>query len=200
MATNTQDFISHLRAVDPILHAIVQTSGPLPKLPARPHFEAMTRAIVGQQLSVKAADTIFSRFKQLHANEISPSSVFSTPLEAHRSVGLSGQKHTYVLAVAEAWTTESSKYCSLEELSDQDVLEALVKIKGVGIWTAQMFLIFTLGRPDIFAPGDLGLKKAMGNLYGLPITSAEADFVSFSNRWSPYRSLASRYLWHSLDN
>lgn len=195
-----KQFLAHLQEHDPRLAKVVSDHGPLPWPEQRPHLEALLRAIVGQQVSTQAAKTIFWRFMELFPSaSLSPESLTAMTYEQLRSVGLSNQKTLYVKAVAEAWLQSPNVYSKLDSLSQEEVIQSLTAIKGVGVWTAQMFLMFTLRRQDVFAPGDLGLKKAMANLYGLAMNSPERAFSSVAARWSPYRSLASLHLWHSLN-
>ncbi len=193
-------FIAHLEGSDPILWKAVKLHGELPWSPQRPHFEALCRAIIGQQLSTKAAATIAQRF-QTWADSVGglrPEVVLNAPSTELRKLGLSGQKTTYIVALAEAWHQDATLH-QLELLEDSEVIRALTAVKGIGEWTAQMFLLFTLRRPDVFAPRDLGIKKAMERLYGLPMASSDRELMAFSERWSPFRSMACRHLWQVLD-
>lgn len=194
-------FIAHLSKTDSVLLNEVEHHGELPWHPKRPHFDALCRAIIGQQLSTKAAATIAMRFEAWadNAGGLRPDVVLNASLNELRTLGLSGQKTTYIVALAEAWKTEPA-LGSLEQLDDREVIHLLTAIKGIGEWTAQMFLLFTLRRPDVFAPRDLGIKKAMERLYGLSMASSDRELVAFSERWSPYRSLACRHLWQVLDS
>ena len=193
-------FIAHLSHEDPILLREVEQHGELPWQPQRPHFDALCRAIIGQQLSTKAAATIAGRFDAWAegCGGLKPDVVLDAAVSELRALGLSGQKVTYIVALAEAWNTHAELH-RLEQLEDEEVIKALTAIKGIGEWTAQMFLLFTLRRPDVFAPRDLGIKKAMERLYGLSMASSDRELVAFSERWSPYRSLACRHLWQVLD-
>jgi len=193
-------FVAHLMRADSTLLQVVKRQGPLNWPGPRPPFEALLRAIVGQQVSTQAAATIYKRFEGLvDGSSWTPELLLRMETERLRGVGLSGQKIRYVRAVAEAWQTEPTTYSNLHKLEDQEVINALVAITGVGVWTAQMYLMFTLRRPDVFAPGDLGLKKAMANLYGLAMDDAEKSFSKKAEAWSPFRILASLHLWRSLD-
>jgi DNA-3-methyladenine glycosylase II len=193
-------FIAHLSHSDPILLQEVNRHGELPWPPERPHFNALCRAIIGQQLSTKAAATIAQRFEAWAkgAGGLKPDLLLDVAANELRSLGLSGQKATYIIALAEAWQNDANLH-RLEQLEDMEVVQALTAVKGIGEWTAQMFLLFTLRRPDVFAPRDLGIKKAMERLYGLSMASSDRDLVAFSERWSPFRSLACRHLWKVLD-
>ncbi len=156
-------------------------------------------SIISQQLSVKASDTIWKRFVGLVESPSDSGHVLRHSVEDFRAIGLSRQKSGYILNIAELTENGVVDLDHLDELSDDEVIDKLTLIKGVGRWTAEMFLIFTLGRPDIFSSGDLGLCNAVKKLYGrAEITKKEIEELSVA--WSPYRSLASITLWHSLDN
>ena len=193
-------FIAHLSHEDPILLREVERHGELPLQPVRPHFDALCRAIIGQQLSTKAAATIARRFEEWAegCGGLKPDVVLDAAVSELLTLGLSGQKVTYIVALAEALNTRADLQ-RLEQLEDEEVIKALTSIKGIGEWTVQMFLLFTLRRPDVFAPQDLGIKKAMKRLYGISMASSNLELVAFSHRWSPYRSLACRHLWQVLD-
>ena len=193
-------FIALLAKSDPILLQEVNRHGELPWQPKGPHFDALCRAIIGQQLSTKAAATIARRFERWAdgAGGLQPELILDTAVSELRALGLSGQKVTYIVALAEAWKSDADLH-QLEQIEDVEVVRALTAIKGIGEWTAQMLLLFTLRRPDVFAPRDLGIKKAMERLYGLSMASSARDRVAFSERWSPHRSLACRHLWQVLD-
>lgn len=172
-----------------------------PITPANPeqYFERLVESIVSQQLSVKVADIIFERLKKLIGSDFSPLRVLATDHESLRLVGLSNAKAIYIQNIAENWTNGTIQPSLLSSMTDEEVILHLVQIKGVGRWTAEMFLIFTLGRADIFSVGDYGLKKAISLAYNIPITSKPDEFLNLSNNWQPHRSLASRILWKSLD-
>ena len=195
-------FIAHLESHDTVLLEHVRAHGPIPLVTPRPPFEALCRAIVGQQLSTKAATTIGGRLMDwaLAKGGLTPSLLLNSSTEDLRALGLSGQKTSYVCALANAWIADTHAFDSLSDMSDTEVVNNLTAIKGIGAWTAQMFLLFTLERPDVFAPRDLGIKKAMERLYGLSMASSDGELVAFSERWSPYRSLACRHLWQVLDS
>ena len=192
-------FIAHLEESDPLLLQEVIRHGELPWQPKGSHFDALCRAIIGQQLSTKAAATIARRFEGWAegAGGLKPELVLNAAVSELRALGLSGQKVTYIVALAEAWKTHTDLH-RLEQLKDEEVIQALTAIKGIGDWTAQMFLLFTLRRTDVFAPKDLGIKKAMERLYGLSMASSDRELVAFAERWRPFRSLACRHLWKVL--
>lgn len=155
-------------------------------------------SIVSQQLSTKVADIIWNRFSELVQSPDNPKIVKKFTVEQLRSIGLSNQKASYILAIANGVTDGTVKLDHLDELDDESIINELVQLKGVGRWTAEMFLIFTLARPDVFSIGDLGLRNAVDKLYEKELTAV--DISELSQTWSPYRSLVSLALWHSLDS
>ncbi len=170
-----------------------------PETPA-PFFESIVESIVSQQLSVKAADTIYKRFLMLYGGKFPTSEeILATDDEKIRACGISRPKIKYIKGLAEMVDRNEIDLDSLAESSDQEVIEKLVTVKGIGQWTAEMLLIFDLRRPDVFSYGDLGLRNAIAKVYEID----RDDLVSMEKivtPWSPYRSLAARYLWKSLDN
>ncbi len=159
-------------------------------------FKALLSAIISQQLSVKAAATIEKRFFNLIGHEITAESVLAYNTEQLRSVGLSNRKAEYVLGIATAVKDQSLNFEMLAQASNQEVIDTLVKLRGVGKWTAEMFMIYALGRIDVFSALDLGLQRGINQLFG------ETDIAAMdkiAERWSPYRSVASWYLWRLAD-
>ena len=160
------------------------------------YFEALVRAIVYQQLSGKAAATIYKRFKALFANDkiLSPSIVMQRSHEELVSVGLSNQKASYIHNIAIAFKAEIVTD-NIVTTSDNEVIDCLTTIKGVGIWTAQMFLMFTLNRPDVFPVTDLGIQKGFQLFFELDEPPKPNQMIERAETWIPYRTLASWYLW-----
>ena len=193
----------HLRSVDPRLASLIDQYQlkPQRRLP-RSHFEALVEAIVSQQLSVKASDTIFARFVALfpHAKIPKPQAVAKLSVPKFRKVGISNQKAGYIKDLASQVASGRLKLNSLHRLDNEAVISELTKVKGIGRWTAEMFLMFTLRRPDVFSSGDLGLRNAIQKLYKLKNPPTEKQLERITKKWSPHRTLASRYLWKSLDN
>ncbi len=189
---------AYLTDRDPAMAQLILQLAPLKPAPPKGVFESLLGAIVSQQLSVKAAATIFGRFLHLLEMDLQPVRILATPAEEFRGVGLSGQKVSYVFALAEAFAKEPAAYNHLDQLSDEEVIAHLTKIKGIGVWTAQMFLMFTLFRPDVFPVGDLGIRKAMEkNLFdGNPQT--HSILITRAEIWAPFRTVACFYLWKSL--
>lgn len=187
-----------LAALDPILGQIIEVNGHIDLRPERDYFEALASSIVSQQISVKAAAKIFGRFRD--ATNLEPERVLELTEIDIKTIGLSGQKSRYIHDLAQHFVEDSAVFNHLGTLSDDEVIAELTSVKGIGVWTAQMFLIFTLHRPDIFAPDDRGLQLAIQNIYDLPTIPKRAELEAFAEKWSPYRSIACLHLWRSLDN
>ncbi len=196
---NTQA-ISHLRK-DKILNLVIDKyKVSSPKISTN-LFRDLLEAIISQQLSNKAAATIFNRFLSLFPKERvpQPEEILKLSEEILRSCGVSHQKASYLKSLAEEITSQKLVLENLHLLEDEEVVLELTKVKGVGRWTAEMFLIFSLGRQNIFSVGDLGLRSAVAKLYGVN-REDKIKIEEISKNWSPYRSLASLYLWKSLEN
>jgi DNA-3-methyladenine glycosylase II len=175
---------------DSYIGPLVEHHGHLELDPADDMFERLVVSILRQQVSMASAAA--TRERLYDAVEVTPEGILAADPETLRDAGLSRQKTGYVRNVAEAFRDEYSK-AYFEELDDEAVVDELTEIKGVGDWTARMQLLFSLGRPDVFPVGDLGIRKGMRNLYGEDLTRAE--MVDEAERWAPYRSYASLYLW-----
>ncbi len=196
--------IKHLRRVDPVMRKIIDKIGPYRALPDKPQpaWDALLTAIVHQQLSIKAGVTIAGRVKNL-----SPGSGFPTPTEVInltpqdlRSAGLSKQKVSYIKDLAVKVDENSLKLNSLKKMNDDEVIEELTKVRGIGPWSAQMHLIFHLGRLDVLPTGDLGIQIAAARFYGLDEYATVAQLETIGAKWAPYRSMGSWYLWQGLDS
>lgn len=192
----------HLSRADPVMRAIMKSVGPCELRPGTrgDHFTTLARAIVGQQLSTKAAETIWKRVLALHGNgrHIRPADLLALSDTALRGAGMSNAKVAYVKDLAAKVASEELKLNRLSRLSDEDIVDALTSIKGIGRWTVEMFLIFKLGRPDVWPIGDLGIRNAVVRAYGIDPT--KANLVAVGEPWRPWRSVASWYLWRTLAN
>ncbi len=198
--------IAYLTTADPAMGSLISRTGPIILPPPKADFETLVDAIVSQQLSTKAAATIFGRVVLLLENEVTPGRILSTPPEAFRSAGLSGQKTSYMYALAEAFSANGEAYSQLHEMGDDEVIKSLTAIKGIGVWTAQMFLIFTLLREDVFPIDDLGIRRGMLNFIlpnfstaGIQPKELNKQLIARAEIWQPYRSVASLYLWKGVD-
>ena len=200
------DALEQLRAADPVLAALIAVHGPLDEEARRrgrpaDAYGALVRSIVGQQLSTKAARAIYERLTGLFDGRTpSPHELLGADPETVRAVGLSRPKVGYLRDLAARVLDGGLELERLPELSDKDVSAQLVAVKGLGQWTADMFLLFHLGRPDVLPVGDLGVRRAAERAYGLPGLPSAAELTTIAEPWRPHRSLASLYLWRSLDN
>jgi DNA-3-methyladenine glycosylase II len=187
---------------DPVLGAAIKRIGPcaLASRQRNDHLSALAGAIVSQQLSTKAAATIFGRFLALFPDGEIPGAAAIAAIDdgALRAVGLSGQKVGYVRDLCGRIADGRLRLDELDALPDDDVIERLTSVKGFGRWTAEMFLMFRLHRPDVLPADDLGIVKAVQKLYGLRKTPDAKRILRIGEAWRPYRSVASWYLWQSL--
>jgi len=203
--TVTIDYIRARRLLarrDPILRELMRAHGPC-GLSARQHadpFKALTRAIVGQQLSAKAAATIFSRFEALFDTFPTPAQVLAVSDDRLRGVGLSTQKLGYLRDLCMRIVEGELPLDVLDRMDDEAVIERLTQVKGIGRWTAEMFLIFRLQRPDVLPVGDLGIVRAVQRAYKLRKAPSPDRLTRIGEAWRPYRSVACWYLWASLNN
>ena len=193
----------HLEKVDPVLFEALTKIGdpdlPTKRVPSE-YFQALCNEIIAQQLSGKVADVIFGRFLSLFLNqEVTPKAILNLTHDQLRGVGMSNSKASFLHDLAQKVETRQLELAKLSGLTNQEVLTHLTKVKGIGPWTAEMFLMFTLGRSDLFSLGDQGLKNAIKRLYNLETTTPEV-LTTISSKWSPYRTYACLILWKSLDN
>ncbi len=204
-ATATTDYTRARRLLarrDPILRDLMRAHGPC-GLAARQHadpFKALIRAIVGQQLSTKAAATIFSRFEALFDAFPNPAQVLAVSDDRLRGVGLSTQKLGYLRDLCRRIVEGELPLDVLDRMDDEAVIENLTQVKGIGRWTAEMFLIFRLQRPDVLPLGDLGILRAVQRAYKLRKAPTPDRLTRIGEAWRPYRSVACWYLWASLNN
>jgi DNA-3-methyladenine glycosylase II len=193
--------VAHLRAADPVLARVIDRVGPCTLEPrrGRSHFGTLLRSIVFQQLSGKAADTIHRRFLALFRGPPSPSALLSVPEPLLRGAGLSRAKAKSVRALAQACAAGAVRLPVPSHWDDDRVLSALTAVHGIGPWTAQMFLMFHLARPDVLPVADLGLRKAVRGAYGTRGEVDRARLERIALPWRPWRTVATWYLWRSLD-
>jgi DNA-3-methyladenine glycosylase II len=204
-ASPDTDPVEHLRAADPILRELIDEVGtddlgdPAAGRP-EDHYGALVRSIVGQQLSTRSARAIFERLTARFGGRTpTPEEVLADdPDELRVAAGLSHAKVRYLRSLAEKVSDGSLDLDALDALPDDEVMAALVAVRGIGPWSAQVFLMFHLGRPDVVAAGDLGIRRAVMIRYGLPEMPSPAAVEQIAEPWRPYRTLACRYLWRSL--
>jgi DNA-3-methyladenine glycosylase II len=191
--------VTHLRKSDPVMAAIIERVGACRMTYREATFEALARAIVFQQLSTKAASTIFGRFSEAAGGVITPESINDLSVGEMRRCGLSKQKISYIRDLAGHALSGSLDLRRTESMSDEDVIVMLTSIKGIGLWTAHMFLIFALRRPNILATGDLGVRTAIKKAYRKRKMPTHKDVEKIAKVWHPYCSVACWYLWRSLE-
>jgi DNA-3-methyladenine glycosylase II len=193
---------AHFAKVDPTLLDVLETVN-LPDWfedhSSQDHFYNLTRNIIYQQLAGKAAATIFGRFEKLVGGKVTPDKVVQFEDQSFRAVGLSWAKAKYVKDLAAKVISGEVMLGNIDTLDNESIISELTKVKGIGRWTAEMFLLFTLHRENIFSYGDLGLRNGISKLYGIADPS-QSDIKTIVDQWSPYESYGSIALWHHLDN
>ena len=201
MNASYETAIAHLHAADPVLGDLMTRCGPCTLEPGDTDpFVTLCRAIISQQLSGRAANTITERLEALFdSGVLTPEGILATPDETLRSLGLSRQKQAALKDLANKTRDGSLQLATLPTLSDEDVMRRLTQVRGIGVWTAEMFLIFSLGRLDVFPVGDLGIRKAIQRVYGYKKMPAVTTMHRHARKWVPYRTIATWYLWESYD-
>ena len=203
MSLNLAEAISHLKEADPILARVINSTDELPTLePHTNYYQALVESIISQHLSVKAAASIEKRFYALFDGIPSPEELVATDIERLRGAGLSRPKARYIQDLGTRVIDGTVVFETLSELTNDQIVEELTKVKGIGEWTVHMFLMFCMGRLDVLPVGDLGIRNGIQKLYKLPALpdTETVRAVAAQNGWSPYASVASWYIWHSLDN
>jgi len=193
--------LHHLKSADPVLGSLIERIGPFKMQYRDPNFHSLARSIVYQQLSGKAASTIFNRLTAAaKADPLTPESILKLRPARMRTLGLSKQKLTYVRELARMTRDGSISFEHAPSMEDAAIIDHFTQVKGVGVWTAQMFLIFALRRLDVLPTGDLAVRAAIKKVYDLPELPTPAEMEKIAASWRPYCSVASWYLWRSLDN
>jgi DNA-3-methyladenine glycosylase II len=191
--------LDHLQKADVILGSIIARVGPCKMTYRDPSFEMLARAIVFQQLSTKAARTIYGRLEEAAGGPLTPESIQNLSVGEMRRAGLSRQKLGYIRDLAEHAISGKVDFALLPSMSDEQVIESLTDIKGVGVWTAHMFLIFSLRRPNVLPVGDLGVRMAIQRAYKKRKLPTPKQIEQIARGWHPYCSYAAWYLWRSLE-
>lgn len=194
-----KEAIQHLRRNDPILSEIIDRVGDYGIQFREPGFETLVRSIVYQQLSGRVASVIFGRLAHAAGGQLTPENILKMRPARMRKLGLSKQKTAYIRDLARHTRDGRVVFEELAALDDNLIIERLTQVKGIGVWTAHMFLIFALRRTDVLPTGDLGIRNAMRKAYGMAAVPTPAEMESLAQRWRPYCSVASWYLWRSLD-
>ncbi|MEG6584640.1 DNA-3-methyladenine glycosylase family protein [Dendrosporobacter sp. 1207_IL3150] len=190
----------HLSLKSDIMSNLISKYGPCSLEPRVDFFASLCESIISQQLATKAADAINRRFTAYYNYKVGPELILSTSIEQLRQLGLSNQKCNYIFDLAAKFQANEITPNAFFTMSDQEIIDQLINVKGIGIWTAQIFLIFALNRPDVFPADDLGLKKALQNLYLLDALPNKTQIENLTTPFKPYRTTASWYLWRSLEN
>ena len=191
--------IEHLKNADPVMGAIIERVGPYGIKFLEPDFETLVKSIVSQQLSGKVAKTIYGRLIAAAGGKLTPESLLKLRPARLRTLGLSRQKIEYIRDLARHSRSGTVDFARLPDCSDDEVIEHLTAVKGIGVWTAHMFLIFALRRPNVLPIGDLGVRTAIRRAYGLDDLPKPAAIEEMARGWHPYCSVASWYLWRSLE-
>ncbi len=199
-ASSMHEAIVHLKQSDPVLAAIIDRVGEYRIEFRDPDFQSLVRSIVYQQLNGKAASTILARLiAALPPGGVTPDAILSLTAAEMRAAGLSGQKTAYIRDLAERTRSGELDFAGFPRMTDEEVIERLTRVKGVGVWTAHMFLIFALRRPNVLPIGDFGVRSAIRKAYRMRALPKPARIEKIARRWHPYCSVASWYLWRSLD-
>ena len=195
-----QAAIKHLKKNDPVIKKIIAKSGPCKITKRRNRFVTLARSIVSQQISVAAAKTINRRLVELLAPErLTAPALAEFDVDQLREAGISKQKATYLLDLSNKVKTGEVNLRNVSRLSDDDVIQMLCKVKGIGVWTAQMFLMFSLGRLDVLPTADLGIQNAMKKNYPVRGELNAEKMKKIASKWAPYRTIGCHYMWQSLD-
>ena len=194
-----KEAIVHLREADPVMRAIIDQVGAYQIQFRDPDFETLVKSIVYQQLSGRVAGVIFGRVTDAAGGRLTPESILKLRPVRMRTLGLSSQKTAYIRDLARHARDGRVAFDELARLPDEAVIERLTEVKGIGVWTAHMFLIFALRRPNVLPTGDLGIRNAIRKAYGLLELPKPAEMETLSEPWRPYRTVASWYLWRSLE-
>jgi len=189
----------HLEKADPVMAAIIARVGPYQLVNREPTFETLARSITFQQLSGKAASTIFARLRKAVGRRFTARAFLKLTPEELRACGLSRQKIASLTDLAERVARREIDFRKLPKLPDEEIIAVLSQVRGIGVWTVQMFLIFALERPNVMPLADLGIRNAVRKAYGLPDLPKPAELAKIAEKWHPYCSIASWYLWRSLE-
>ena len=192
--------ITHLQQADPVLAEIITRVGAYRIEFRDPSFETLVKSIVYQQLSGRVASVIFSRLVAAAGGKLTPESILKLRPVRMRAAGLSGQQTAYIRDLARQTRDRRVIFDRLAELSDDQVIEQLTQVKGIGVWTVHMFLIFALRRANVLPTGDLGIRNAIRKAYGMPELPKPTQIETLAEPWRPYRTVASWYLWRSLES
>ena len=198
---NNNIALRHLSHADKRIEKLIDKFGPPNFNLMNNYYESLIRSIVYQQLSGKAASIIYERFLDLFVFDIypEPKDILAVSIETLRSSGLSYQKVNYIRDLSEKWQDGTMNLTDIDSMTDEEISSELIKVKGIGQWTADMFLMFTLGRPDVFPFGDLGIQKGVMILTNMNRLPTQKEMERKTKKWQPYRTVAAWYLWKLVD-
>lgn len=192
--------LKHLCKQDNVLRKAIASAGDFTLKPKRDRFAMLVQSIISQQISTSAATSIRRRLTEMLApDKVSAEVLLKYSPEELREAGVSPQKAGYMLDLCRCVSDGTLRLNQIGRLSDERVIEELTKIRGIGVWTAQMFLMFSLGRPDVFPVGDLGIRNGIGKMYGFKERPSESECLEIAANWAPYRTIASWYCWRVLE-
>jgi 3-methyladenine DNA glycosylase/8-oxoguanine DNA glycosylase len=191
--------LEYLKSKDRKLAEVIKKQGIIKREMTSDPFEALIGSIIGQQISGRAAQTVMTRFYKLLKNKATPSAIKKCGAKAVQSCGMSMKKASYIIEIAEAALNKDIDFKNLHKLENEEIIEKLSSLRGVGVWTAEMILIFSLGRKDILSYGDFGIRRGISKLHNLKKLTRK-DFQKYKELYSPYASIASFYLWTITDN
>ena len=195
-----EDALTQLRKRDKVLRRVIDSAGDFTLKPKRDRFAMLIQSIISQQISTSAATSIRRRLTEMLAPEkVAAEVILRYSPEELREAGISPQKAGYMLDLCRCVTDGTVQLNVIGRLSNEKVIEELTKIRGIGVWTAQMFLMFSLCRPDVFPVGDLGIRNGIGRMYGFEERPTEAECLEIAETWAPYRTIASWYCWRFLE-
>ena len=192
--------VKHLKRVDDKLRDVILRVGPLKMRTDRNRYGMLVRSILSQQISVSAATSIRNKLLALVDGQLEPERIMANSDEELRSAGISPQKLRYLRDLSDRVSSGELQLTQIGRQSDEGVIERLTTVKGIGRWTAQMFLMFSLCRPDVFPVGDLGIRNGIGKMYRFTERPSEAECLEISEKWAPYRTIASWYCWRVLES
>lgn len=200
-AQHIKSALTHLRKVDPQMKQVIKEIGPFTHKLGRHKFAMLVNSILSQQISVAAASTIRQRFLDLLGDKtFKAEAIVAFSVDELREVGVSRQKAGYILDLAEKTVEGSVNFRGFSKMSNEEIIENLTQVKGIGVWTAQMFLMFSMGRLDVFPADDLGLQNAMKKIYELEDPCPKETLLAIAAKWEPYQTIASWYCWQSLNS
>lgn len=199
MNNNHKDAIDFLRINDPVISTIIEKVGICWLTPSDTYFKNLMKSVVSQQLSLTVARTIWERFEKLNYHKFTPQNILEIDHQSLRNIGFSNSKAKYIKEIAFFFQNNPEFSTNVRKMTDEEVIKELTKIKGVGIWTAKMFLIFSLCRNNILPLDDIGFKRSVKLHYKFKQEVSEKDLLKISKKWGNYKSIAVWYLWKALE-